>query len=99
MISLIIPAEDGKVLTVSQNGYGKRTEVTEFPTKGRGTQGVIAMQCSDRNGDLVGAVRIYLRVVVSYVFERPDGRFRTEDTHRLILADGPNGMRVVGSWQ
>ncbi len=44
-------------------------------------------------------VRIYLRVVVSYVFERPDGRFRTEDTHRLILADGPNGMRVVGSWQ
>ena len=59
MISLIIPAEGGKVLTVSEQGYGKRTEVTEFPTKGRGTQGVIAMQTSDRNGDLVGAVQVF----------------------------------------
>ncbi len=58
MISLIIPAEGGRVLTVSQNGYGKRTHVSEFPTKGRGTQGVIAIQCSDRNGELVGAVQV-----------------------------------------
>ncbi len=43
--------------------------------------------------------RVYLRIVVSYVFERPDGRFRTEDTHRVILEDGPEGMRVSGSWQ
>ncbi len=59
MISLIIPAEGGRVLTVSQNGYGKRTDVSEFPTKGRGTQGVIAIQCSDRNGELVGAVQVF----------------------------------------
>jgi DNA gyrase subunit A len=59
MISLIIPAEGGRVLTVSQNGYGKRTHVSEFPTKGRGTQGVIAIQCSDRNGELVGAVQVH----------------------------------------
>ncbi len=58
MISLIIPAAGGRVLTVSQHGYGKRTDVEEFPTKGRGTQGVIAMQCSDRNGELVGAVQV-----------------------------------------
>ena len=44
-------------------------------------------------------LRIYLRVVVSYAFERPDGRFRTEDTHRIILEDGPEGLRVAGSWQ
>ena len=59
MISLIISEAGGKVLTVSENGYGKRTEVTEFPTKGRGTQGVIAMQCSERNGELVGAVQVF----------------------------------------
>ena len=44
-------------------------------------------------------MRIYLQVVVSYAFERPDGRFRTEDTHRVILEDGPGGLRVAGSWQ
>ncbi|MDX1733247.1 MAG: DNA gyrase subunit A [Halioglobus sp.] len=59
MISLIIPQESGKVLTVSENGYGKRTEVTDFPTKGRGTMGVIAMQCSERNGRMVGAVQVF----------------------------------------
>ena len=59
MISLILPATNGKVLTVSQNGYGKRTEVTEFPTKGRGLKGVIAMRSSDRNGELVGAVQVF----------------------------------------
>jgi DNA gyrase subunit A len=59
MISLIIPQEGGSVLTVSENGYGKRTGVTDFPTKGRGNKGVIAMQCSDRNGKMVGAVQVF----------------------------------------
>lgn len=59
MISLIIPAESGKVLTASVNGYGKRTEVSDFPTKGRGNLGLIAMATSERNGDLVGAVQVF----------------------------------------
>tara|TARA_B100001109_G_scaffold167044_1_gene136097 strand:+ start:50948 stop:53527 length:2580 start_codon:yes stop_codon:yes gene_type:complete len=59
VISLIIPAEGGSVLTASLRGFGKRTAVTEFPTKGRGTQGVIAMVTSERNGPLVGAVQVF----------------------------------------
>ena len=59
VISLIIPAEGGCVLTASANGYGKRTAVTEFPVKGRGVQGVIAMQSNERNGDVVGAVQVF----------------------------------------
>lgn len=59
MISLIIPQKDGAVLTVSENGYGKRTPMDEFPTKGRGTKGVIAMATSDRNGNMVGAVQVF----------------------------------------
>ena len=58
VISLIIPSEAHQVLTVSENGYGKRTQLNDFPTKGRGTQGVIAMQASDRNGALVGALLV-----------------------------------------
>ncbi|NND68643.1 MAG: DNA gyrase subunit A [Halioglobus sp.] len=59
MISLIIPAEGGRILSLSENGYGKRTEVSDFPTKGRGTMGVKAMQTSERNGRMVGATQVF----------------------------------------
>jgi DNA gyrase subunit A len=59
VISLIVPEENGTVLTASQRGYGKRTVMSEFPTKGRGTKGVIAMVCSERNGKLVGAKQVF----------------------------------------
>ena len=57
MIALII-VDDGDVLTATENGYGKRTKVDEFSTQGRGGQGVIAIQTSERNGELVGAVQV-----------------------------------------
>ena len=59
VISMVIPAEDGKVLTVSENGYGKQTKVDEYATKGRAGKGMIAMQTSDRNGKMVGAVQVF----------------------------------------
>jgi DNA gyrase subunit A len=49
---------DGLVLTATENGYGKRTEVTDFPVQGRGGQGVIAIQTTARNGRTVGAVLV-----------------------------------------
>lgn len=59
VVSLIIPEEGGTLLTASEKGFGKRTDITEFPTKGRGTQGVIGMVVNDRNGKLVGAVQVH----------------------------------------
>jgi DNA gyrase subunit A len=59
VISLIIPQPDGYVLTASEYGFGKRTAVDDFPVKGRGTQGVIAMASSDRNGAVVGGVQVF----------------------------------------
>jgi DNA gyrase subunit A len=49
---------DGLILTATENGYGKRTPVDEFPVQGRGGQGVIAIQTTDRNGDTVGAIQV-----------------------------------------
>jgi len=57
VIALVVP-EPGTVLSVTENGYGKRTRVEEFPTKGRGSQGVIAIRTSERNGAQVGAVLV-----------------------------------------
>ncbi len=61
IIALIVIVPDGEILTLSANGYGKRTPVSEFPARGRGSQGVIAMQLSTRNGQLVGALQVQER--------------------------------------
>jgi DNA gyrase subunit A len=58
VVSLIVPSNEGDILTVTQNGYGKRTELSEYPTKGRGTQGVVSIKVSERNGPVVGAVQV-----------------------------------------
>jgi len=57
VVSLIVAAE-GDILTATERGYGKRTALVEFTKKGRGTQGVIGIQCSERNGALVAAVQV-----------------------------------------
>jgi DNA gyrase subunit A len=57
VIALSIIA-DGLILTATENGYGKRTTVDDFPVQGRGGQGVIAIQTSERNGRTVGAVQV-----------------------------------------
>ena len=58
VVSLIVPSHDGDVLTVTQNGYGKRTTLAEYPTKGRATQGVVSIKVSERNGPVVGAIQV-----------------------------------------
>jgi DNA gyrase subunit A len=55
----LLTVEDGPgertVLIATEHGFGKRTPVSEFPTKGRGGQGVIAIQTNARNGSVIGA--------------------------------------------
>jgi len=46
------------VLTATEHGFGKRTPIAEYPRHGRGGQGVIAIQTSERNGSVVGAVLV-----------------------------------------
>ncbi|WP_139557026.1 DNA gyrase subunit A [Methylotetracoccus oryzae] len=57
VIALMIGTE-GTVLNVTENGYGKRTPVSDFPKHRRGGQGVIAIQTTERNGAVVGAALV-----------------------------------------
>ena len=57
LIALIVVGE-GHVLTASATGYGKLTPLEDFPAHGRGGQGVIALQTSDRNGFTVAALQV-----------------------------------------
>ncbi|MGY0215950.1 DNA gyrase subunit A [Endozoicomonadaceae bacterium StTr2] len=58
VISLIIPEDNARILTASINGFGKRTPVEDFRITGRGGQGVIAMQMTERNGEIIGATQV-----------------------------------------
>jgi DNA gyrase subunit A len=62
VISLLVRDEaidtDKLILTATENGYGKRTPATDYRLSSRGTQGVIAIDTGERNGDLVGAALV-----------------------------------------
>lgn len=58
VVSLIVPKSEGAILTVTENGYGKRTALQEYPEKSRATQGVVSIKVSERNGLVVGAVQV-----------------------------------------
>ena len=58
VVSLIVPKNDGAILTATENGYGKRTALEEYPAKSRGTKGVVSIKVSERNGKVVGATQV-----------------------------------------
>jgi DNA gyrase subunit A len=59
VIAMIKVAAGGSILTSTENGYGKRTNVDDYPLKGRGGQGVISIKTNARNGKIVGAVQVH----------------------------------------
>jgi len=58
VMSLIVVDDEASILTATENGFGKRTLSSDYPCKGRGGQGVISIQTSDRNGATIGAVQV-----------------------------------------
>jgi DNA gyrase subunit A len=59
VIAMLVAGDEVQsVLTATENGYGKRTPITEYTRHGRGTKGMIAIQTSSRNGKVVGAVLV-----------------------------------------
>ncbi|MBT1445497.1 DNA topoisomerase (ATP-hydrolyzing) subunit A [Shewanella sp. JM162201] len=58
VVSLIVPKDDSAILTVTANGFGKRTELAEYPAKSRATKGVVSIKVTERNGPVVGAVQV-----------------------------------------
>jgi DNA gyrase subunit A len=58
VVSLIVPKNDGPILTITENGFGKRTDLDEYPAKSRATKGVVSIKVSERNGKVVGAVQV-----------------------------------------
>ncbi|MCF6337395.1 MAG: DNA gyrase subunit A, partial [Gammaproteobacteria bacterium] len=93
VISLII-ADEGCVLTATENGYGKRTAVDQYPSHGRGGQGVISIQGGERNGAVVGAVLVSEEEQIMLI---SDGGtlVRTRVTEISVLGRNTQGVRLI----
>ena len=58
VLALDVARPDCELLVVTQNGYGKRTKVSEYPVKGRGTKGVLTIKLTTKKGALAGALMV-----------------------------------------
>ncbi len=93
VISMLV-AEPGTVLTVTENGYGKRTPTEDFPTKGRGTKGVLSISTSERNGDQIGAVLVLPEDEIMLITEGGT-LVRTTVVEIPVLSRNTQGVKLI----
>jgi DNA gyrase subunit A len=93
VIALIV-ANSGDILTVSEQGLGKRTRIDEYPVHGRGGQGVIAQNLTDKSGKLIGAIEVHEQDEVMLISE---GGTLIRTSAKEISVQGRNtqGVRVM----
>jgi len=93
-VTSLIVLREGPILTASENGYGKLTEVAEFPMHGRGGQGVIALQLSERNGRMVGAMQVQTTDDVLLI-SQGGTLVRTAVAQVSVLTRNTQGVRLM----
>ncbi|MBF0454064.1 MAG: DNA gyrase subunit A [Magnetococcales bacterium] len=84
-LNILLPGSDCQVLTITEHGFGKRSEETQFPTKGRGTQGVIGIQTSERNGSVVATLTVW-----------PGDQVMLISDQGTVLRTGIDSIRLTG---
>ena len=94
VVSLIVPKSDGAILTITQNGYGKRTELSEYPAKSRATKGVVSIKVSDRNGPVVGAVQVEDQDEIMLITDNGT-LVRTRVSEVSIIGRNTQGVRII----
>ncbi len=86
VISMLVAAnEECSVLTATENGYGKRTAIAEYTRHGRGTKGMIAIQTSERNGRVIGALLV-----------QPDDHLMLISTGGVLIRTAVKQIREMG---
>lgn len=104
VISLVVAQPTGTILTATEFGYGKRTQIEEYRITGRGGQGVISIQVNERNGSVVRAIQVNDEDEAMLITDQGTlVRFRVSDlsiigrnTQGVRLINVATGERVVG---
>ena len=96
IIALLVAGDETQtVLTATENGYGKRTEVSEYTRHGRGTKGMIAIQTSERNGKVVAATLVKETDEIMMLTQK--GKIvRTSVSDIRVLKRATQGVTLIG---
>lgn len=94
VVSLIVPKDNGAILTVTENGYGKRTALDEYPAKSRATKGVVSIKISERNGAVVGAVQVGENDEIMLISDRGT-LVRTPATGVSTIGRNTQGVTII----
>ena len=94
VISLMVPSPDDEILTVSENGFGKKSKINDFRKTKRGAKGVIAMQLSERNGKLISAVQVVEEDEVILITDKGT-LVRTKVSEISTFGRNTQGVRVI----
>ncbi len=93
IISLMI-ADKGHVLTATRNGYGKCTPIDDYRPQGRGGQGLISIQTSERNGEVVGALLVSEQDDIMLITDA--GKLvRTRVDEISVMGRNTQGVRLI----
>ena len=92
---LVAEDEQQSVLTATENGYGKRTGITEYTRHGRGTKGMIAIQQSDRNGKVVAATLVHADDEIMLITDK-GVLVRTRVSEIRELGRATQGVKLIG---
>lgn len=94
VISLVIAHPEGTILTATENGYGKRTEIDEYRVSGRGGQGVISIQVTERNGKVVRSAQVTDNDEAMLITDKGTlVRFRVSELS--IIGRNTQGVRLI----
>ena len=92
---LVAEDEQQSVLTATENGYGKRTNITEYTRHGRGTKGMIAIQQSERNGKVVAATLVHADDEIMLITDK-GVLVRTRVAEIRELGRATQGVTLIG---
>ena len=92
---LVAEDEHQSVLTATENGYGKRTSITEYTRHGRGTKGMIAIQQTERNGKVVAATLVHVEDEIMLITDK-GVLVRTRVSEIRELGRATQGVTLIG---
>ena len=93
-VNALIVMDKGYILTASANGFGKLTPIEDFPTHGRGGQGVIALQLTERNGAMIGALQVTTDDEIM-LMSQAGVLVRTPVSNISIVGRNTQGVRLI----
>ena len=94
IISMIVMQAGLDILSITEQGYGKRTPIEQFPVRGRGGMGVIAQAVTDKTGDLVAAIAVDNRHELMLITEGGN-LIRTRSHEVRIAGRNTQGVRIM----